>query len=106
LCNRTGILNCEQGRLRAKTARCSALLLGDERREHSFITRLKHAISEALKRGYPEKGRKCYDTGNLDGIIPDNPVKAITDPSSGYKGGAALEKRINRLKSMSQGGRR
>ncbi len=103
LCSEAGISNCEEGRLKAYTARCSALLLGDERLNPQFKSRLTEAIPVAIERGYPS-GKACFaDRQTLDGTLPSNLLKAISNPSSTYKGGAVLEQRVNRMKAMSTG---
>lgn len=101
LCSEANIYNCEAGRLKAFTARCSALLLGDERLNPDFYETLHNAASGALSRGYPEEGRKCFqDRNTLDGTLPDNILKALTDPDGGYRGGASLKRRVNTIKSL------
>ncbi len=104
LCSEAMISNCEAGRLRAYTARCSALFLGDERMNPDFMDRLKRSATDALDRDFPA-GRSCFrNADTLDGVIPDNLFKALTESASRYRGGVALEQRVNRVKSMSSGG--
>ncbi len=101
LCSEAGIANCEEGRLKAYMARCSALLLGDERLNQDFNSRLAEAIPVAIERGYPS-GKACFsDRQTLDGTLPPDLLKAISRPASSYKGGAVLEQRVNRMKAMS-----
>ncbi len=103
LCSEAGISNCETGRLRAYTARCSALFLGDERRDNGFIQKVKDSALKALEKG-PVHGRACFrDSVTLDGTIPDNLQKALTDPEGGYHGASSLEQRLNRIKALSSG---
>ena len=103
LCSEANIYNCEAGRLRAFTARCSALLLGDERTNPDFPIVLKEAATAALKREYPH-GRACFkNRQTLDGTIPADIPKALSSPSSSYRGGSVLEQRVNRVRSMSTG---
>jgi hypothetical protein len=105
LCSEAMISNCETGRLRAYTARCSALLLGDERLNPDFMDKLKHSATDALERDLPA-GQRCFQAADtLDGVIPDNLSRALTESASRYRGGAVLEQRVNRIKSMSSGGR-
>ncbi len=103
LCSEADIYNCEEGRLKAYTARCSALLLGDERMNPDFYERLMEAAEVSLSRGYPD-GRACFqDRQSLDGTIPDNIYKSLTNPDTGYKGAGALEKRLNSIKALTSG---
>ncbi len=103
LCSEADIYNCEAGRLRAYTARCSALLLGDERLNPDFEMVLKEAATGALERSYPE-GRACFQNREtLDGTLPADIPKALVNPSASYGGSSALEQRVNRVKSMSSG---
>ncbi len=103
LCSEAGISNCETGRLRAYTARCSALFLGDERRHNGFIQEVKGAAVSALEKG-PLGGRACFrDSVTLDGTIPDNLQKALTDPEGGYRGASSLEQRLNRIRTLPSG---
>jgi hypothetical protein len=105
LCSEAGISNCEAGRLRAHTARCSALLLGDERINPDFMDKLREAVKGALERDYPA-GPACFQDGvTLDGILPENISKALIESGPTYRGGAVLEQRVNRVKSMSSGSR-
>lgn len=99
LCSKAGITNCESGRMRAFTARCSALLLGDERQNPELVMRFKQSADHALKR---EKtiGMSCFqDILTLDGTIPDDLTKALTSPDRSYSGSSALEQRLRRVKS-------
>ncbi len=103
LCSEAGISNCETGRLRAYTARCSALLLGDERLNDNFVQDVKESAAKALERD-DVQGRACFkDSVTLDGTIPDNLQKALTDPEGGYHGASSLEQRLNRIKGLSSG---
>ena len=105
LCSNAMITNCETGRLRAYTARCSALLLGDERINSDYIKKLKESCASALERDYPE-GMTCFkDRVTLDGTVPDNLSRALTDSGPAYRAGTSLERRINRIKSQSSGNR-
>jgi hypothetical protein len=98
LCSAAGIVNCEGGRLRAYTARCSALLLGDERLNPEFRTTFRQAAENALKRERSQ-GRRCFqDELSLDGLIPDNLLKALTESHTSYRGGATLQQRVDRVK--------
>jgi len=103
LCSEAGISNCEAGRLRAQTARCSAMLLGDERLNPDFMDKLKQSAVQALERDYPH-GPACFKDGEtLDGTLPADLPGAIANSSSSYRGGAFLKQRVNRVKSMSGG---
>lgn len=99
LCSRAGIMNCEAGRVKAFTARCSALLLGDERGNPDMVARLKRSAAHTLETGKPD-GTTCFkDSLTLDGAIPDDLFKALTNPDRSYRGSSVLEQRLNRIKS-------
>ena len=98
-CNHAGI-ECFRGRIRSYVARCSAIIMGDEKRNHGFMKILKMKAMESIRN--PEHGsRACFQDGNsLDGLVTDDVLnRVMSPPRSGGSGSASyLERRIQRSK--------
>lgn len=98
-CKRAGI-GCFQGRIRSYVARCSAIIMGDEKRNHGYMKTLREKALEALKTP-SEGGAICFDNGvNLDGLLSQDVFDRVARPpkSSVRKSSSYLEQRIQRSK--------
>ena len=79
-CSKAGI-DCFQGRIRAYVARCSAIIMGDEKSNHDFIKVLKkNAMLSGNKKG--GKARCFEDPESLDGIACMDVLSSIFAPPS------------------------
>ncbi len=99
-CAKAGI-ECFPGRIRAYVARCSAIIMGDEKRNHGFQETLKKKAAEALKN--PLHGSvKCFENSKtMDGLLTEDVLNKVSNPqkSSGVRKSASyLEQRIQRSK--------
>ncbi len=78
-CKAAGI-NCIQGRIRAYVARCSAIMMGDEKTNHDFMKVLKEAALESASKGQ-KKGVRCFENPRtLDGIAGEDTISSIFKP--------------------------
>ncbi len=101
-CSKAGI-DCLQGRIRAYVARCSAIIMGDEKSNHDFIKVLKQQALKSAKSPNTANNRPiCFqDEETLDGIAGPDVISAIFSPppkagiSSGF-----LQKRIQMQKKL------
>ncbi len=100
VCEAAGIDQCSVGRLRAYVARCSALILGDERNNEGYLDMVRRAAAASSARaGYGL--RACFNDGDtLDGVLPRDIFKALTEPGSSSSSGYSLEKRIQTMKQQ------
>ncbi len=79
-CSKAGI-DCFQGRIRAYVARCSAIIMGDEKSNHDFMKVLKkNAMLSVNKKG--GKARCFHDPESLDGIAGMDVLSSIFAPPS------------------------
>ncbi len=97
-CSRAGI-DCFQGRIRAYVAKCSAMIMGDEKRNHNYMETLKTQSLKSLEN--PRRGsRVCFrDGGSLDGLAgTDSLNMVLSPPKTGTRSTSYLEQRIQRSK--------
>ena len=97
-CRRAGI-DCFQGRIRSYVARCSAIIMGDEKRNHNYMQLLKTRSLKSLEN--PGRGaRRCFNDGDsLDGLAgPDALNRVLSPPKAGTGSTSYLEQRIQRSK--------
>ncbi len=98
-CKRAGI-HCIQGRIRAYVARCSAIMMGDEKRNHGYMKTLEENALEAAR--HPVQGRAaCFENANnLDGLVTQDVLNKVMTPPrpSGGSSSSYLEQRIQRSK--------
>ncbi len=102
-CKQAGI-NCFQGRIRSYVARCSAIIMGDEKRNHGFMDRLMQQASLAVKARVTGT-RACFTNANtLDGLVTGDVLNRILSPgrSSGSGSTSYLERRIQRSKQAAE----
>lgn len=94
-------IECFSGRIRAYVARCSAIIMGDEKRNPDFMKALKKQAEAALR--FDDSGiRACFeDSLTMDGLITDDVLNSIISPQK-TKGlsKSYLQQRIQRLKQM------
>ena len=92
-CLKAGI-KCFKGRIRAYVARCSAMIMGDEKSNHDFMEVLKKkALLSVNKRA--GKVRCFQDIESLDGIAGMDVVSSIFAPSNTMGASPSLlQKRI------------
>ncbi len=99
LCSQAGI-DCFQGRIRAFVARCSAIIMGDEKRNPTFMKTLRSQALSSIKT--PKHGTKaCFnDPDSLDGLITMDLLHNIQSPSrpSNVRSKSYLERRIQSSK--------
>ncbi len=93
-CQKAGI-NCIQGRIRAYVARCSAIIMGDEKTNHDFMKLLKKRSLQALNRKANARLACFEDQDTLDGLTGDDSLSDIFSPASkGYSSGFLQKRRL------------
>ncbi|GEM_PF-5439395 len=100
-CKNAGI-ECFQGRIRAYVARCSAIIMGDEKCNHGFMHKLKKQAISALSQ--PVHGSMvCFeDEESLDGLLTADVLQGILSPfgNTHIRSTSYLEKRISGNKKI------
>ena len=103
-CQQAGI-ECFQGRIRSYVARCSSIIMGDEKRNHDFMQILKkNALVAAKERIHGNK--QCFSNPEtLDDLVTTDVLHHITAPrkkTGGRPSSSYLEQRIQRSKQASR----
>jgi len=100
VCRAAGIEQCSVGRLRAHVSRCSALIMGDEKNRDGYLEMVRRAVARSSTRaGYGSSA--CFqDPETLDGVLPRDIYKALTEPGRSTTGKYGLEKRIQTMKQQ------
>ncbi len=95
-------IDCSQGRIRAYIARCSAIIMGDEKTNHNFMKILKeHAIRSLSSNTSSGKARCFQDPKTLDGVAGPDVVSSIFIPPPKTKTSVGrLQKRIQLQKNV------
>ncbi len=98
-CKEAGI-NCFTGRVRAYVARCSAIMMGDEKRNHDYLDMVLKSALDALKE--PFYGQlSCFNNPEtLDGLLNDDTLVEIFNPTRTSANPKYLNKRIQSIKNM------
>ncbi len=89
-------IRCYQGRIRAYVARCSAIIMGDEKSNHDFMKVLKRKVKKYTVNAKASGSARCFeDDQTLDGIAGQDVLLAIfAQPHSNGMSARYLEKRI------------
>ena len=98
-CHRAAI-ECFRGRIRSYVARCSAIIMGDEKRNYNYMKTLKIQAFKSLEN--PRHGaRTCFRDGDtLDGLATTDSLNMLLSPPKAgvSRSTSYLEQRIQRSK--------
>ena len=98
-CKEAGI-DCFWGRIRAYIARCSAILMGDEKINHDYMERVKASAQRALSKNARGTLACFKDVETLDGLLGEDVISHVFSPSRTATGASILKRRVESMKAL------
>ena len=98
-CNEARI-DCFWGRIRAYIARCSAILMGDEKLNHDYMERVKASAKKTLSKDAIGTLACFNDVETLDGLLGEDTVSHVFSPSHTATGATILKRRVESMKAL------
>ncbi len=98
-CKEAGI-DCFWGRIRAYIARCSAIIMGNEKINHDYMKRVKTSAKKALSKD--SRGTlACFnDVDTLDGLLGEDVISRVFSPPHTQTGATILKRRVESMKAL------
>ena len=99
LCKKAGI-DCFWGRIRAYIARCSAMLMGDEKINNDYMERVKTSAQRSILKNTGGTMACFEDVETLDGFLGDDVITGGFSPPRGKTGASVLKRRVDSMKAL------